>query len=115
MKKLHVFFAFLAFVFLLSGCASPIGIMSSDAALGSNNFHYKGIATGSAQTTLIFRIGGLGKEGLVAEAKKDLLTNYPLEDGQALANVTVDFKVSMVLFIVTRKATVTADIVEFEK
>jgi len=42
------------------------------------------------------------------------LQNNPLKEGQALANVTVDFKNSIIFFVMTEKVTVTADIVEFK-
>ena len=72
------------------------------------------MASGTASTTKIFGLGGLAKNALVLDAKKDLLQNSPLKEGQALANVTVDFKNSIIFFVITEKVTVTADIVEFK-
>jgi hypothetical protein len=115
MKKFTLIAACIAVMFLVSSCATHFGGMSGSAALSSKNFRYQGLATGQAQTLQVFGLGGLAKDGLVAEAKKNLLLNYPLKDGQALANVTVDFKFSVVFFVIIRKATVTADIVEFNQ
>lgn len=102
-------------VLLLSGCAAThFGNMSDSASLSANNFKMVKYAKGEATVTKVLGFGGMGKDALVAEAKKDLLQNNPLKEGQALANVTVDFKNSIVLIVTTTKVTVTADIVEFK-
>lgn len=97
-----------------SGCAIHSGIMSDSASLSSKNFTMVKYVQGQSKTTKIFGLGGLAKNALVAEAKKDLLQNNPLREGQTLANVTVDFKTSIVFFVITTKVTVTADIAEFK-
>lgn len=115
MKKnlLYISIALLT-IFSFSGCAVHNGFMSDSVSLSKNNFKMVRYAEGTASTTKFFGLGGLAKNALVAEAKKDLMQNYPLKDGQALANVTVDFKNSFVFFIMKTKVTVTADIVEFK-
>lgn len=56
------------------------------------------------------------REAIVDEAKQNMLQNFKLEDGQTLANTTVNFKYSSFLgLIATTKCYVTADIVEFEE
>lgn len=115
MKNKITFFAvLLVMTSMLSSCAFHYGYMNNSASLGANNFKYVKIVQGEATATYIFGFGGLEKQGLVLEAKRDLLQNYPLKDGQALANVTVDFKSTFILFVRTTKATITADIVEFK-
>jgi hypothetical protein len=98
----------------LTSCAFHTGVMNNSVQLNQNNFKYVRNATGVAKTTKIIGIGGNEKQALVAEAKKDLLDNYPLKDGQALENIVVDFKTSIFLFLTETKVTVTADIVEFK-
>jgi hypothetical protein len=103
-------------VLLLSGCAAThFGNMSDSASLGANNFKMVKYATGEATVTKVFGLGGMGMDALVAEAKKNLLQNNPLKEGQTIANVTVDFKNSFILIVTKTKVTVTADIVEFNK
>jgi len=114
MKTLKLIIAVTIIAFATTSCATHLGMMSGSAALSSNNFKMIRIASGHAQTTKILGFGGLAKDALVFEAKKDLLQNNPLKDGQALANVTVDFKNTIIFFVITEKATVTADIVEFK-
>lgn len=98
---------------VFSSCAIHVGTITGDASISTNNFKMVRMAEGTATTTKIFGLGGLGKDALVNEAKKDLLQNNPLKDGQALANLTLDFKNSYILFVNKQKVTVAADIVEF--
>jgi hypothetical protein len=98
----------------LTSCSFHTGIMNNSVQLNQNNFKYVRNASGEAKTTKIVGIGGIEKQALVAEAKKDLLNNFPLKDGQALANIVVDFKTSIFLFLTENKVTVTADIIEFK-
>lgn len=70
---------------------------------------------GTAKTTHVFGIGGLKTQALVYEAKKDLYRSYPLSEGQAFANISVDFKRSYIFFVSKTIATLTADVVEFNE
>lgn len=102
---------------LFSSCAAGLtGSMNNSAALNSNNFNYvQKDLQGKSQATYVLGIGGMNREAIVEEAKKNMLENYSLKDGQTLANTTVNFKYSNFLGIVaTTKCYVTADIVEFK-
>lgn len=46
--------------------------------------------TGTSHTSYSIRGGGAVREGLVADAKKDLMSSHPLQENQAYANMTVD-------------------------
>ena len=63
-------------------------------------------------------MGGLSKQTLIADAKKDLLKNLKdgeLQDGQALVNITVNWKRTMYTPILVKVTCITtADIVEFK-
>lgn len=87
--------------------------MSGSTALTDGDFRIVNFVSGRAKTTHIFGIGGLKPTALVHEAKKDLYLNFPLEKGQAYANITVDFKRSFFPLVGTTIATVSADLVEF--
>ncbi len=112
--KIIKFLAFTVLILSFTSCAIHSGMMTGNAAISDGNFKVVKVATGTAKATKVFGLGGLGKDALVFEAKKNLLTNYPLKEGQALANVTVDFKNSFIIIINVEKVTVTADIVEFQ-
>ncbi|MFT4753207.1 MAG: hypothetical protein ACI85Q_000745 [Salibacteraceae bacterium] len=101
------------FTILFSSCAFHSGLMTGNTSITNSDFKYVALAQGSAITTHVFGIGGLKKKALVFEAKKDLLKNYPLRKGQALANVTVDLKRTYVFCVVRTRMTVTADVIDF--
>jgi len=102
-------------VSFLSGCSALYtGTMSGNAALSSNNFKVVKMVQGESTAIKILGFGGTSKDALVLEAKKNMLQNNPLREGQAMANVTVDFKYKSGLFKHVTKVIVTADIVEFK-
>ena len=108
----------LSITLLLSSCAAGLsGVMTSgSASLSSNNFTYiESNLQGTSQATYILGFGGMKRDAIVNEAKVKMLENTALKSNQAIANVTVDFKVSNILGIVkTIKCFVTAYIVEIK-
>ena len=117
MKKFSIKSMTLLFItMLISSCASFYGSgMTGSANLSSNNFKYVETGViGKSSVTRILGIGGLNKNALVAEAKSQILKKTPLQDGQALANISVDFKYSYIFIASTTTCTVSADIVAFK-
>ena len=55
------------------------------------------------------------KEGLVREAKNNLIMNNPVNDGQVLVNYTIDHETSFYLFVWTHRVIITADILQYEE
>ena len=106
-------FLFFLLPFFLSGCAFHGGSMTGNAAISDAKFTVVGLATGTSSTVHVFGIGGLRTEGMVLEAKRNLYLNYPLAPGQALANVTVDFKRAFYVFVVKTTCIISADIIDF--
>ncbi|SKC46664.1 DUF6567 family protein [Ohtaekwangia koreensis] len=104
---------------LLSSCAAHVGTLTSNVSLNQANFRVVSTATGSAQTKLVLGFGGLKKEALVAEAKKDLIAKANLTPTQVLANISVDYKTSIypgfIPAVVINKVILTADVIEFTK
>ncbi|MDA0682462.1 MAG: hypothetical protein O2781_03825 [Bacteroidetes bacterium] len=102
---------------MLSGCVSlHSGYMTGIAPPVENNFKYVGNALGTSQATYILGIGGFNREGLVREAKNNLIKNNPVKDGETLVNFTIDQERSFYLGIVwTHKVIVTADILQYQK
>jgi hypothetical protein len=101
----------------LTGCVSYFaGFPTNSTQLNQPNFHYvKQNVSGQSTATYIIGIGGNDHVSMVAEAKENLLSSYPLAENQALANVVVDFKFRSVLgpLFGQKVCTYTADIVEF--
>lgn len=102
----------------LTGCVSYFaGFPTNSTQLNQPNFHYvKQNVSGQSTATYIIGIGGNAHVSMVAEAKENLLSSYPLAENQALANVVVDFKFRSVLgpLFGQKVCTYTADIVEFD-
>ncbi len=114
MKNIIKLSVLAALLLMVSGCAIHTGVMSNSAQLSHANFSYvERDLNGTCQTTRILGLGGVFKADLVEIAKKNMLANYELQDNQALANVTVDWKHSRYVIVKTTKCTVSADIVEF--
>ncbi|WP_394906104.1 DUF6567 family protein [uncultured Mesonia sp.] len=118
MKKIILKSMFiLSTALLFSSCAAGLsGMMSDSASLSSNNFIYaKKNVQGMSQATYVLGFGGMKREAIVNEAKTKMLENNSLQNNQAIANLSVDFKYSSFLGIVnTVKCYVSADIVEFK-
>jgi len=98
---------------LLQSCATHLGTMSSNANLSNNNFKIVDMAYGYSSTTHVLGMGGMGKDALVLEAKRNLYKNYPLSQGQVFANLSVDFKNEFCIFWMNTKVIISADVVDF--
>ncbi|MCP4521453.1 MAG: hypothetical protein GY827_07145 [Cytophagales bacterium] len=103
------------FTLLFSSCATHFGTMTGNASLKDENFKVIGLAIGTSSNTRVLGIGALKKEALVLQAKQNLYQNYPLEQGQALANVTVDFQRAYYPFFSKQRVTVSTEIIDFRK
>ena len=98
---------------MVSGCAIHSGNFNSGVAITNNQFKVLGTATGKASTLHILGIGGLATDALVADAKRDLYSRYPLTNGMLLANISVDFKRSFYLVASVTEVTLSGDIIDF--
>ncbi len=101
---------------IFSSCALHSGIATNATVtnLEKANFSYvHRNAEGTSTVTYIIGLGGLKKQALIEEAKRDLLLKVPLKDNQALANMTVSYKSSFILIYEQVQCTVSADIIEF--
>ena len=115
MKNLNTLIIIPLISLFFASCAIHTGMMTGNASLSHPNFKIVDVAVGTASTTKVFGIGGLKSDALVLQAKKNLFNKYPLKKGQALANVTVDFKRSAYFIVYTTKVTISADIVDFNE
>ncbi|WP_146194173.1 DUF6567 family protein [Brumimicrobium oceani] len=113
MKNLIRLLSFCVFATFLNSCAFHSGVMTGNAALSDANFKVVDYAVGTSETFKVFGLGGVATDALVLEAKRNLYKNYPLKAGQALANVSVDFKRSFFPVVSKNKVVVSADIIDF--
>ena len=106
----------LSIAIIFSGCfAIHSGNIYNSAALTSANFSYVNMnVEGEASTRYVLGFGGLEKFTLISIAKKNMMSNHPLQKNQAFVNQTLNFKTSIYFgIILTTKCVVTADVVEF--
>lgn len=128
-RNLNIFALSLIAV-LMSNCAGTIALHDfsyhgTDAVLANNSFFYVQQAVVGKSTTeydLRARSGGFVRDGLIADAKNDLVEQSPLGPNQTYANMAIDVITENIGFwwggthFVKRirlSAVVSADIVEF--
>lgn len=114
-RKITITFSVVLIGLMLAACfATHSGTMVNSASLSQNNFKIIGNVTGQAETyTFLMFGGGIGRDALVNEAKQDMYNKHPLRDGQAYANITVDFKNAVYILVNQFRCTINADIVQF--
>ncbi len=72
-------------------------------------------AHGYAKVNRFLFIGGVNRDVLIADAKRNLLLNYPLKEGQFFTNYIVDFKESFYFYgIHSTTVTITAEVASKE-
>jgi PBP1b-binding outer membrane lipoprotein LpoB len=118
MKKMTVLL--LVMTLFLSSCATHYGLPknynqnTTEVVLTKKNFKVVQIVKGEAQATYIFGIGGLAKNGLIAEAKAKMLKSAGMEGAaRTVVNEIVEVKTSGFLFVNKYKVIVSGQIVEF--
>ncbi len=103
------------FIPLISGCAIHHGmITTTHPDIPAKKYTYIDIAVGYSQATYWFDFGGLEKEVLVQEAKRNMLLSYPLQPNQLLTNATLDIKTSMIWPFRRVQAIAVADVIELD-
>ncbi|MEP3836755.1 MAG: DUF6567 family protein [Algibacter sp.] len=105
---------------VLSSCATHHGLTknfnqhTTEVVLSHNNFKIVKIVKGEAEAKYVFGIGGLSKNGLIAQAKSDMLASANMEgNSRTIINETVEIKKSGLPFISKYKVIVSAQIIEF--
>lgn len=98
---------------LLSSCVVHHSGTISSSSIGKP-FSYSDLAMGVAQTVQPFNLGGNSQDGLVLEAKRELMKNYPLKKNEEYLNFTVNYKRTYYPVLTKVKVTVTADIVAIQ-
>jgi hypothetical protein len=89
------------------------GNITGNAQLSGNNFRYVGKVAASNKCVYVFHWGGNVKETQITALKDELLKRYPLRNGLAWANVSLEMKTGFYILWDVRKAILTADIVDF--
>jgi hypothetical protein len=109
MKKL---LTSLAIVYLMTSCVTyHHGAISSSTV--SRTVKYQDIAIGVSQINKFWGFGGISKDALVLEARREMIKNRPLRSKEQYLNFTVDFKHTFWPIFSQTKVTMCADVVSF--
>lgn len=97
----------------LNSCAFHDGTMSGNAALSNANFRQVGAIEASNKCVYVFGLGGNAKAAQITALKQQLQKQFPLRNGLAWANVSLEMKTGFYVLFSARKATLAADIIDF--
>ena len=106
MKNLTI----LSTIFLISSCAFHSGTLTSNVT--DKPVVHTDIATGVASTNIVLNIGGLSKDALISEARKNMIRARPLEGAEQYNNIEVNIKNTYYIFGRKTKVTINADVIE---
>lgn len=96
---------------LLSSCvAYQMGTTTPSTA--GEKVIYTDFAVGTAQSNRIFGLGGMRKDALILEARRQMVTARPLLDDEEYEHITTDIKHSFILMVYRTKVTMSADVVK---
>ena len=118
MKKTAILLVLVAL--FMTSCASHHGVPknhnqnTTEVVLTKKNFKVVSIVKGEAEAKYILGFGGLNKNGLVAEAKVNMLKSASIEGtSRAVINEVVEVKASGFIFVSKYKVIVSAQVIEF--
>ncbi|HZK68468.1 MAG TPA: DUF6567 family protein [Paludibacter sp.] len=110
MKKMLISIAIICL--LMTSCVTyHHGAISSSAV--SRTVKYQDIAIGVSQINKFWGFGGVSKDALVLEARREMTKNRPLGAKEQYLNFTVDFKYTFWPIVSQTKVTMCADVVSF--
>lgn len=106
MKNLTI----LSAILVLTSCAFHSGTITSNVT--NEPVVHKDIATGVASTNIFLTFGGLSKDALISEARKNMVRARPLEGSEQYNNVEVNIKNTYYIFGRKTKVTINADVIQ---
>src|ERR1035437_4337245 len=109
MKKLLTSLTIICF---MTSCVTyHQGAISSSTV--SRTVKYQDIAIGVSQINKFWGLGGISKDALVLEARREMIKNRPLAPKEQYVNFTVDFKYTFWPIVSQTKVTMCADVISF--
>jgi len=107
--KIKLFFYLIA----LSACTAYHHGGISGAGVTDASHAVVDFAHGYAKVNRFLFLGGANRDVLIADAKRNMLLNHPLEEGQFFTNYIVDFKETFYFYgIHSTTVTITAEVVQ---
>lgn len=99
---------------LISSCAYHSGMITASQLNNKVSYRYEDVAVGYSKATYFFGLGGLHKDALLNDAKRNLYLSYPLKPNQVMDNITLDRKVTYILPFSKVEMILVADVVELD-
>ena len=108
---LYSFLIYVFFSFLIVSCAVHTGNLNNvQLPQSTDGIVYKEKVFGYASCNYVFSIGGMGSQGLAAEAMLNLNNGVALKKGEYLDNLTIDHKrFYFIPFFIRHEVLLTAD------
>lgn len=96
-------------ILLFSSCAFHSGTITSNVT--NEPVVHKDLAVGTASTNIVLNIGGLSKDALISEARKNMVRARPLEGAEQYNNVELNIKNTFYIVGHKTKVTIKADVI----
>ena len=118
-KKLKNLIIYFSILFLFFGCISFHNgfIAPNSVNINSPNFKVVKNISGEATASYFLGIGGFEKDGLIKEAKRNMMKSYILDNNEMITNITIDEKTTFFIgnFFVEHTVYISADVVLFSE
>ncbi|MBX2962345.1 MAG: hypothetical protein KF687_07520 [Cyclobacteriaceae bacterium] len=81
---------------------------------GKISYQYEDVAVGYSKASYFLGLGGLRKDAMLNDAKRNMYLSYPLKPNQFFDNITLDKKVTYVLPFSKVEMILVADVIELD-
>jgi len=97
-----------------NGLVQNTNVHSTEVVLAEKNFKVISLVKGESSAFYFLGIGGFSKEGLIAEARGEMMNRADMiGKPRAIVNETIEIRNSFFVLAWTKKVVVTAQVVEF--
>lgn len=108
-------FIFLSLTFLASSCAFHSGMITNSRLSNPRlTYDYKDVAVGYSKVNYFLGLGGMKKDAMLNDAKRNLYLSYPLKTNQVFDNITLDRKSTFVFPFAKTEVILVADVIELD-
>lgn len=98
---------------MATSCAYHGGMITSTPNFqNGKKVEYVDIATGYSKVSYFLGMGGMGKEALINQAKRNIYATYPLKPGQSFENMTINEKTTIFFPFVKKEILAVADVAQ---
>lgn len=108
-------FIFLSLTLLASSCAFHSGMITNSRLSNPRlTYDYKDVAVGYSKANYFLGLGGMKKDAMLNDAKRNMYLSYPLKPNQVFDNITLDRKSTYVFPFAKTEIILVADVIELD-